>query len=235
MSTEVKFKRGFISLTQLTLSGDFQVRRKLDQPTISRYENALKSGASLPAVTVAKVDGVFILVDGYHRVAARERLGETVIEAEVIETTREGALGMAAMANLSHGLPLKNSEIREVFRMFIRARKHILGRGKLKSYREIGQELGKPKSTIHNWMRKDFPRIAQRYGGNEEFIGDGGLQEMDTRSSPALKMGLQKIDEFREAYRSITCPEAKRELAKAFTETARDLLGEGWREVSEDF
>ncbi|MYL24080.1 hypothetical protein GLV89_09850 [Halomonas alkaliantarctica] len=235
MSTEPKAKRGTLRLTQLTLSDEFQVRRRLDPPTISRYENALKSGASLPPVTVAKVDGVFILVDGYHRVAARERLGEMVLEAKVIETTREGALGMAATANLSHGLPLKNSEIREVFRMYIRARKHIVGRGKLKSYREIGQEIGKPKSTIHNWMRKDFPRIAQRYGGNEEFSGDGGLQEMDTWSSPALKTGLEKIREFREAYRSITCPEAKQELAKAFTETARDLLGDGWKEVTEDF
>jgi hypothetical protein len=235
MSENQQSQRGTISLTQLMMSDEFQVRRKLDQATIARYENVLRSGATLPPVKVAKVDGIFILVDGFHRVAARERLEEATVEAEVIETTRTEAYWLAASANLQHGLPLKPAEIHEVFKAYIKARKHLKGRGQPKTYREIGAEIGKPHTTIRNWMKKDYPEIFKRYSGDENFAGDGGLPEMEAAASPAVEAGMAKIAEFREIYRATVSAEARRELAEAFTETARELLGDGWQEYQGDF
>jgi len=228
-------QHGTITLTQLTVSPEFQIRRKMDPAFVARYENVIKSGGELPPVKVAKVGEIFILVDGFHRVAARERLGEKAIKAEVIETTRTEARWLAASANLQHGLPLKAAEFREVFRAYIKARRHIQGRGRLKTYREIGEEIGKPHTTIRNWMRKDYPEIFKRYAGDENFSGEGGLHEMEAAQNPAVETGVAKIAEFCEIYRQVSCAEARRELAEAFAETARELIGDGWQEYQGDF
>lgn len=228
-------KRVRISLLQLTVSEDFQIRSKLDARTINRYANAIKSGRELPPVRVALVDGVPILVDGFHRVAAQELLGATTVEAELVEATYQQAQWMAASANLEHGLPLKPKEIREVFRVFIRTGQHRKGKGKLKSYREIGRELGCAYTTIRNWMMSDFPRIFRQYAGSDEFFGQGGLQDAQAAPAGDIRKGLEVIEEFRRVYRAASSPEAKEALREAFRATAQELLGSGWEECQEDF
>lgn len=228
-------KRVRINLLQLTVSEDFQIRRKLDPRTIQRYANAIKSGREMPPVRVAVVDGVPILVDGFHRVAAHELLGAAAVEAELIEATHQQAQWMAASANLEHGLPLKPREIREVFRVFIRTGQHRKGRGKLKSYREIGKELGCAYTTIRNWMMSDFPGLSKRYAGADDFFGQGGLQETPLQPAGDIRKGLAMIEEFRRVYRAASSPEAKTALSEAFRSTAKELLGNGWEEYQEDF
>lgn len=225
-----------VSLTHLVRSSEYQVRKKLDPVAVTRYETTLKAGGTLPPVTVADVEGVLILVDGFHRVEARERLGEGRVEAEIIKTSKRDAKGMAAMANLQHGLPLKNSEIRRAFGLYIEARRHVKTRKQLKSYREIGQELGKPHTTIRQWMQKDFPRIFKQYSGDEDFRGEGGLVDIEAIANPATEEGLRRVDEFREIYQSTTCGEARRELEDAYLRLARELLGEARMQLLiEDF
>jgi hypothetical protein len=164
-----------LAIKSIAKDRKFQVRKKLDGATVKRYENNYRTGHEMPPVKVAMVDGVPILVDGWHRVQALENLGAGHVEAEVQRATRREAHWLAASANLSHGLPLKQSELREVFRAYIKAERHIRPKGNLKSYREIAADLGKPHGTIYNWMRKDFPRVAAKLSGYEG--GVGGLQE----------------------------------------------------------
>lgn len=64
---------------------------------------------------------------------------------------------MAASANLTHGPPLKSSEVRAAFRVYIQTKQHRKGKGRLKSFREMAQELGRSHNTIRNWMTEDFP------------------------------------------------------------------------------
>jgi hypothetical protein len=48
-----------------------------------------------PPVTVFDVDGTLLLADGYHRVAAAQRLGRTTVRAEVRRGQRADALRFA--------------------------------------------------------------------------------------------------------------------------------------------
>jgi hypothetical protein len=210
---------GEVEIPQLALDPEFQMRRKLDAGTVKKYENVYKSGKPMPPVKVARVAGVLVLVDGWHRVEALKRLNVSRVDAEVTEATREQALWMAARANLEHGLPLKTNELRDVFRTFIKAKQHVLPRGRLMSYRDIGAELGKPQSTIYAWMKKDFPAIAAKMAGDEAFKGTGGIQDAPRRPSP-LQPAMDALDALQAAFQGTSSPEHRGAILKA----ARELV-----------
>jgi hypothetical protein len=84
---------------------------------------------------------------------------------------------MAASENMSHGLPLRKSELHHVFRAYVSSRQHLKKRG-IKSYREMAKDLpGVSHNTIRNWMQKDFPKIAARMGGPDAEY-PGGLRDV---------------------------------------------------------
>ena len=115
-----------MAISRLVRDPSYQVRQRVDEATVARYANILAEGVAMPPIRVASVNGVLVLVDGWHRVAAHDRRGLREIEAEVIKATASEAQWMAAAANLSHGLPLRRAEIRTAFQALIRARQHIL-------------------------------------------------------------------------------------------------------------
>ena len=104
------------------------------------------------------------------------------------------------------------------------------------TYREIGQAIGKPHTTIRNWMRQDFPRLFNQYSGAEDFMltNNGGLVECE-QLSPNVREGLGSLHAFRELYRSVTCPIDKLKLKEALTQAAKEMLGEEWPEMEGDF
>jgi hypothetical protein len=184
-----------LPIKQIARDAKFQVRNKLNEGTVKRYENNYRSGREMPPVKVALVKNVPILVDGWHRLRALENLGKAHVEAEVQKATRREALWMAASANLDHGLPLKQRELRAVFRAYIRADRHVLPTGNLKSYREIAADLGKPHGTIYNWMKKDFPRVAAQLSGDGGGIGGLPEEPLDAASShvAAARTAMAKL------------------------------------------
>ncbi len=120
---------------------------------------------------MAEVRGRMVLVDGWHRLAALQRLGRTTARVVVIsrEATPEEARWQAAEANLRHGRPLTRAELREAFQALVAAGHHRkpweAGR-KFLSYREISAALpGVAHTTIRNWMQADYPRIAKAMAG----------------------------------------------------------------------
>jgi len=113
-----------VVLSRLVRNPNLQVRRKLDQATINRYVEVLKAGNEMPPIKVAIINEAPVLIDGWHRVAAMEQLGLRDAEAIVQQATEKEAFWLAAKANLEHGLPLKKSELREVFRAYVKARQH---------------------------------------------------------------------------------------------------------------
>lgn len=135
---------------------------------------------------------------------------------------------MAASANLEHGLQLKSDELRNVFKAYVSSRQHLRGKGYSKSYREIGVELGKVHTTIRNWMQKDFPDIAARMSGNEDFAGPGGLQEV---AVPDLSATDQHIALLREVFQSSSDPTFRGTVIGAVRETLADMEASGgWNE-----
>ena len=164
----------------------FQVRRKLDKGIIERYAKVYESGNRMPPVEVVRVNDSYVLLEGWHRLAALEKLGRTRVRAIVHDVSKREAYWIAARANLTHGLPLKRSEMREVFRKYIKARKHRNKDGSLRSYREIASDLGGSRSytTIRNWMAKDFPKIFKEYADDDGPVPEGGLRDEDTGPGP---------------------------------------------------
>ncbi len=145
-----------------------------------------------------------ILIDGWHRVAAMERLGWRQAEAIVVKASKKEARWLAAQANLQHGLPLKTKEIRAVFRAYVKAGQHKKSKSDYKSYREMQKDLNRPYTTIRNWMIKDFRHIAAKIGGDENFRGKGGLS--DDRFDPfgVEAKAMLALDEALAAFQSTT-------------------------------
>jgi hypothetical protein len=159
-----------LRLEQIVLDDRFQFR-PLDRGTVKKYASAYRADVTMPPVKVADLKGALILTDGWHRVAARESLGEQRVEAIVVPASSEKEVRwLAAQANLEHGLPLKPKQYREVFRAYIKARRHRNENGSFKSYRDIATELGGARghTTIRNWMEKDFPGVYRAMGGRAE-------------------------------------------------------------------
>lgn len=88
-----------------------QVRRRIDPAAVKRYVSIIQSGKEMPPVKVALIDDVPVLIDGWHRFAALERLGEDQATALVVKLTQQDAYWHAAKANLEHGLALKAGEL----------------------------------------------------------------------------------------------------------------------------
>lgn len=155
------------------------------------------------------VNGVPCLVDGYHRAAAMESLGYLEAEAVITEATRGEAQWMAANANLTHGLPLKSREVREVFRVYIRTGRYKKGSGIWASYREIGRELGRPHTTIRFWMEKDFKKLFHAYGG-ESRGADGGCHPIQNPPPPSdARAAIEHIHAVRQAFQEATSSEVR--------------------------
>lgn len=168
-----------VPLSDITKLPGLQIRAATDAGTVARYANAMRNGATFPAITVARIDGAYAVVDGWHRLYAAQQNGQREIEATIVPCNGiEEARWMAAEANLRHGLPLKRKAVREVFRAYVRAKKHRKGRMRMKSYREIAEDLQGlvSHSGVRNWMQKDFPAVYQMMGGGDECPhGVGGL------------------------------------------------------------
>ncbi len=94
------------------IDADFavMVRDGTDWDTVQRYAEVLEQ---MPPITVFKVDGRYLLADGFHRYSAALQRDWKEIEAEVLEGARETALEHAIVANLGHGRPLTASEYKK--------------------------------------------------------------------------------------------------------------------------
>jgi hypothetical protein len=224
-----------LSISEIVRERDLQVRRKLDPPTINRYTNALAAGADMPPITVAEVNGALVLIDGWHRLAAMDALGWGEADAVVIPGVTPGeARWRAAAANLTHGLPLKPKEVREVFRAYIKAQKHVLQHGShgshraTRSYREIAQDLGGLVSygTVRAWMIVDFPRIAAAMGGNESYAV-GGLVETSDPETLLVDSTSKALDQATAAARGVNCPRLRGDLVRKAEETLEAIRSGG--------
>lgn len=150
---------------------ELQVRRGLSRATVRHYADLMRQGTEFPPVEVARVeDGTLVLVDGWHRMAAKEELGRPRVTALVTPMPRLQAIWAAAQANVAHGLQLKKHEERNVFRAYVRSKQHRTKGGGFKSYRQIEKELGvgRAHTTIRNWMKQDFPSVAIAMRGRDD-------------------------------------------------------------------
>lgn len=184
-----------LPIAAISRSLSMQVRGRTEAGVINKYARAMQNGAVFPCPTVAEVEGMFLLVDGFHRVAAIEASGAEELEVDVVRcTSREEALWLGYQLNLRHGLQLGPKRMRPAFRAYVGAGKHR-GSDGLKSYRDIAQDIpGVSYSTIRRWMDRDFPAIFAEMGGGE-LTGVGGLSPAPSHQDILAADAGQLLDE----------------------------------------
>ena len=155
-----------VSLKAIIRSEEYQARSHMIPGLVRQYAKAMENGSPFPAIQLADINGALFLVDGWHRHAAATSLNLGAIDAVITPMTRSEALRAAALANNTHGAPLKPKERREAFRLFVKGKGHKNPDGSLMSYRDIATALGGHvgHTTIYGWMEKDFPKVAQAMG-----------------------------------------------------------------------
>ena len=216
-----------VKISQIVRDPSFQVRNSIKPTNVKRYADLMKSGVTLVAITLARCDGVLLLIDGWHRLAAMEQVGQSYTDATIIECNRQQAQWMAAKANLTHGVQLRPNEYRNVFKAYVTARQHLKGRGRLKSYREIGVEIGRAYTTIRNWMIEDFPKIAAQMSGTE-LIGEGGLREIERPNADPARENLRQLTSL---FQSSADPVFRGEIIEAVRLALADMEASGgWQE-----
>lgn len=164
-----------------------QPRVATDPSLVKRYQTAMESGSQFPPVKLADIEGTLHLICGFHRYDAATVKGEQqYVEAEIVKMTRKEAMWAAASDNLENGQRYTGDDWRKVFHMFVKAGKHHKGKGEYLSYREIAQLLTIKKSTVHNWMHKDFPDTARRMGDEKEGNHDAMQPDHDPEAERLL-------------------------------------------------
>ncbi len=123
---------------QLRLEEHCQCRAELIQEVVDDYAEAYRQKAPMPPVSAFEVsDGTWVVVDGFHRVAAALIAGVEWIEARVKKGSLDDAAWAALSANRTHGLRRSNADKRRAVGIALR---HPSGR--LLSDREIAKHCG---------------------------------------------------------------------------------------------
>lgn len=136
-----------VPMDSVVLDEQMQIRKRTDPNVVERYAAGIESGSTFPPITLACLDGMLVLVDGFHRFYARQSLRQRRIVAFVSTMTYEEALCASALANLANGLPLRPCEIRDAFHTFMQNYGYRQGH-KYFSYREISKKFGVHHTTI---------------------------------------------------------------------------------------
>lgn len=142
-------KKVVLPIADLSEDPAFQSRTRTDKGTVDDYKEAMSSGAVMPPVLVALVEGRMYILDGWHRVTAARELMYDEIEAEVIEMSETEAIWRAAAANQSHGLRRSNADKIRAVEMVI-----ALPASEALSDREIARRIG----VSHEFVRQHRDR-----------------------------------------------------------------------------
>lgn len=222
-----------VHMDDVVLDEEMQIRKRTDPNVVQKYAEGIESGSPFPPVTLACIEGVLVLVDGWHRFFARQSLGEAKVVAFVSTMTYEEARWASASANLANGVALRPSEVLDAFHTFMDTRQYREGYSWL-SYREIAKKFGKPHTTIRNWMKKHYPRIFKRYQQDEvkgsykaDWDGVPGLPGKQPSSTDSL--AVEVVKQAQVAMKNTKnigerlCPDTRGALIEALREALQEL------------
>lgn len=178
----------WLLLEKIRLGGGTQTRAALDESTINEYADAMVEGAIFPAITVFYDGEEHWLADGFHRVAAANRLADhhekavspVGISADVRQGTQRDAILYSVGANASHGLRRTNADKR-------RAVLTLLTDDEWKTWSnsEIARRCGVDEKTVRKYrgeITSEVPKSPGSYDPSYENIG-----QSDSSNGAAIK------------------------------------------------
>ena len=102
-----------------------QIRAGMDDPTVSRYEELIAEGRDLGQLTVWEAEGAHILIDGFHRMTALQRVGAIDAVCKPFCGTKAEALIAACLCNSRHGLHLSSADRRSAIKALVEAQSDL--------------------------------------------------------------------------------------------------------------
>ena len=102
------------------MDGGTQARYQLYDEIVDDYAEDIKQGTVYPPIVVFFDGQEYWLADGFHRVAARKKLNQKKVSAEVHLGTRRDAVLYACGANATHGLRRTNADKRRAVERLLR-------------------------------------------------------------------------------------------------------------------
>jgi uncharacterized ParB-like nuclease family protein len=147
------------SIAQLQIQAGFQIRAELNLAAVTEYAEAMKAGDKFPPVKVVHQNGTYILADGFHRVEAAQKAGQTSILAEIIDGNEGTALEIAIKSNRCHGLRFTIADKRRAV-----------------------------TSILHQWPKQSDRQIAAMVGVSPPFVATV-RSELKGAYSPSVRTG----------------------------------------------
>ena len=186
-----------IALSDLIPNQNWQTRHNLDEANVERLVQAMRDGATLPAILVRPIEGSskYEIFDGFHRHEAATQLGIEELLAEVFEGDEQAALAEGVTRNLQHGLQLIREDMKRAARLLYVNRKpgagppkgHVKGTGPAcGSYPWVGRLLGVSDTTVRTWID---PNKSGAKKGREKMLGQRnvGIKVQKEGREAALK------------------------------------------------
>jgi hypothetical protein len=102
-----------LSINDLTLDPNVQPRETISSGLISEYADAMKSGATFPAIRVFREGDTNRVADGWHRVLAARQAGHETLDAEINVGGLRDAIVFSLSANETHGLRRTDADKRK--------------------------------------------------------------------------------------------------------------------------
>ncbi len=130
-----------IKLQNITTDESLQLRVETSSPTVAEYEERMGEGEQFPPLLVWQSDGVYILLDGWHRYQAAVNLGFVDYDAKVFTGSKTEALIAAAISNRTHGLPMTRADKRKAIQRLVESS------GELSS-NQIANAIGVSNHTV---------------------------------------------------------------------------------------
>lgn len=108
-----------LSLSQIEITQGIQCRAAIDGPTVADYVDRMEDGQAFPPIVVFDIEGVYVLVDGFHRLLAAQRVGLKSFAVDVRQGNRIDAIKFAITANSAHGLRWNNEDKRHAVEVML--------------------------------------------------------------------------------------------------------------------
>lgn len=101
-----------INIADIRVNGGTQSRASIDRGVVSDYAEAVRDGATFPAITVFFDGSSYWLADGFHRYEAYSAAQVYDVPADIRQGTQRDAILFSVGANASHGLRRTNDDKR---------------------------------------------------------------------------------------------------------------------------
>ena len=110
-----KVEPQFFDISKIVTDAGTQMRETINPQTVDGYAEILHNGGTLPPLLVFHdpASNAHHLVEGFHRIAAHQKLGHKVVPVEIRPGTLREAKLHAIGDNATHGLPRTNGDKRK--------------------------------------------------------------------------------------------------------------------------